>query len=67
MTHYMVDLFYPVEGDTEPRKESVPVGASSDAMAIDEAETVRSMKRAAYFHVRKVLRKGEQVIHDSRR
>ena len=72
--HYMVDFFYPEAGRPDGvRSESGRIVAYDDAEAITESKIASVGARSrfgaqlkpAFFRVRKISRKHEEVIYDS--
>ena len=74
-SHYMVDFFYPEAGQVVGfRKESCGIVAYNDSEAIKESKIAGLGARPrigglsakpAFFRVRKVFRKSEEIIYDS--
>jgi hypothetical protein len=65
--HYMMDRFFPDATKADGvRCESAAIKAMGDDQAISEAKMFGPLKDPKWFEVRKVGKKGSQVIYSSK-
>lgn len=68
-SHYVVDLFYPVVGETnELRREVMRIEAATDSDATEESIRISSWRNPARFDVRAITnstRNDDRLVHSS--